>query len=120
MLAHPKRYAAVLRLKVGARGDGTLLAFSAEVHLDTGAYASFGPAVGSVLSQVVTGLYRTPNVRVHTRVVYTNGPIGGAMRGFGAPQAIFAVESAMDVLASRLGVDPIELRRRNAWSRRRT
>lgn len=115
MLAHPKRHAAVLHLKVGARNDGTLLALLAEVYLDTGAYASFGPAVGGLLSQVVTGPYRTPNVRVHTRVVYTNGPIGGAMRGFGAPQAIFAVESSMDMLASRLGVDPIELRRRNAW-----
>jgi xanthine dehydrogenase molybdenum-binding subunit len=115
MLAHPKRHAAVLRLKVGARHDGRLLALLAEVYLDTGAYANFGPAVGCVLSQVVTGPYRTPNVRVHTRVVYTNGPIGGAMRGFGSPQAAFVVESIMDVLASRLDVDPIELRRRNAW-----
>jgi CO/xanthine dehydrogenase Mo-binding subunit len=115
LLAHPKRHAAVLRLKMGARNDGTLLALSADVHLDTGAYANFGPAVGGLLSEVVTGPYRTPHVRVHTRVVYTNGPIGVAMRGFGTPQAIFAVESMIDVLASRLGVDPVELRRRNAW-----
>jgi len=87
----------------------------AEVYLDTGTYASFGPAVGALLSEMAPGPYRTPNVRVRTQVVYTNGPLAGAMRGFGAPQALFAVESMMDMMAAELGMDPIEFRRKNLW-----
>jgi CO/xanthine dehydrogenase Mo-binding subunit len=111
--AHPKRHAGVLHTKMGA--DGKLIALSSEVHLDTGAYASFGPAVGALLSEVAPGPYRTPNVRVRTKVVYTNGPFAGAMRGFGAPQALFAVESMMDMMAAELGMDPIQFRRKNLW-----
>ncbi len=113
--AHPKRHAACLHYKIGARPDGTLVALRATVHLDTGAYASYGPAVGQLLAECAPGPYRTPNVRVDSFVVYTNGPIGGAMRGFGSPQANFACESMMDMLAARLGMDPIELRRKNIW-----
>jgi xanthine dehydrogenase molybdenum-binding subunit len=112
-LGHPKRHPAVVRLKLGARQDGTLLALEAVIHLDTGAYASYGPAVGGLLTDVVPGAYRIPNVRVNTRVVYTHSPFSGAMRGFGAPQAHFATETMMDILAQRLGLDPLELRRRN-------
>jgi CO/xanthine dehydrogenase Mo-binding subunit len=113
--AHPKRHAAVLHYKMGAKRDGTLVALSADVHLATGAYASYGPAVGGLLSEMAPGPYRTPNVRVITRVVYTNGPFAGAMRGFGSPQPHFATESMMDVLAAELGMDPIEFRRKNVW-----
>ena len=113
--AHPKRHPAVLRYKMGARRDGNMIALSSEVHLDTGAYASFGPAIGALHSEVAPGPYRTPNVRVRTKVVYTNGPFAGAMRGFGAPQALFAVESMMDMMAAELGMDPIEFRRKNLW-----
>jgi len=113
--AHPKRHPAWLHYKMGAKRDGRLVALGAEVHLDTGAYASYGPAVGALLSEVAPGPYRTPHVRVRTKVVYTNGPFGGAMRGFGVPQALFAVESMLDMLAAALDMDPIELRRMNAW-----
>jgi CO/xanthine dehydrogenase Mo-binding subunit len=112
-LGHPKRHPAVVHLKLGAKDDGRLTALEAIVHMDTGAYASYGPAVGGLLTEVVPSVYRIPNVRVNTRVVYTHSPFSGAMRGFGAPQAHFATESMMDMLAEKLGLDPLELRRRN-------
>jgi CO/xanthine dehydrogenase Mo-binding subunit len=112
-LAHPKRHPARFHLKIGAKRDGMLVALQAIVHMDTGAYASYGPAVGQLLTEMVPGCYRIPNVRVVTHVVYTNSPLSGAMRGFGSPQAHFAMESCMDMLAERLGIDPLELRRTN-------
>lgn len=112
-LGHPKRHPGYLHYRLGAKKDGTLMALEAEVDLDTGAYASYGPAVGSLLTEVVPGAYRIPNVRVNTRVVYTNSPFSGAMRGFGCPQAHFATESLIDMLAYRLNMDPIEVRRKN-------
>lgn len=115
LLAHPKRHSGQLHYKAGFKKDGTLVAMQVTSHLDTGAYASYGPAVGQLHSEVVTGPYKVPNVRVDTYVVYTNSPISGAMRGFGAPQANFAVESLMDIAAEELGIHPIELRRKNIW-----
>ncbi|MBP1702768.1 MAG: aerobic-type carbon monoxide dehydrogenase, large subunit CoxL/CutL-like protein [Chloroflexi bacterium] len=112
-LAHPKRHPATLHYKLGAKADGTLIALEALVHMDTGAYASYGPAVGGLLTEMVQGAYHIPNLRVLTRVVYTNSPYSGAMRGFGSPQAHFATESMLDILASRLAMDPLELRRKN-------
>ena len=112
-LAHPKRHPARLAYRVGARRDGSLLALEALATLDTGAYASLGPAVGSLLTELLCGAYRVPNARVETRVAYTNSPPSGAVRGFGSPQAHFAIESLMDMLADRLGIDPLEIRRRN-------
>jgi CO/xanthine dehydrogenase Mo-binding subunit len=112
-LAHPKRHPAKLSIKIGAKNDGTLVALDALVYLDTGAYASLGPAVGSLLTETVAGSYRIPNMRVQTKVVYTNSPLSGAMRGFGAPQSHFAIESMMDILAERLQMDPILLREKN-------
>lgn len=112
-LGHPKRHPAVVHLKMGVKRDGTLTALEAVVHMDTGAYASYGPAVGGLLTEVVPSAYRIPNVRVNTKVVYTHSPFSGAMRGFGAPQANFATETLMDMLAEKLELDPLELRRRN-------
>ncbi len=113
-LAHPKRHPAHLHLILGATHAGDLLALKAVVHLDTGAYASYGPAVGGLLTEMVPGSYRIPNVSVDTRVVYTHSPLSGAMRGFGSPQAHFATESLLDMLAAELSMDPLELRRKNA------
>ncbi len=112
-VAHPKRHPAQIHIKLGAKNDGTLVALQGIVHMDTGAYSSFGPAVGGLLTELVQGAYRIPNVDVQTYVVYTNSPYSGAMRGFGSPQAHFAIESSLDMLAERLGMDPIELRRKN-------
>jgi len=112
-LAHPKRHPAQIQLKVGAKKDGTLLALKATAHMDTGAYASLGPAVGIILTETLAGSYRVPNVELKTLVAYTNSPLSGAMRGFGSPQSHFAVESMMDMLASALNMEPITLRRKN-------
>lgn len=113
-LAHPKRHPARLRYTLGATREGELLALKVVVHMDTGAYASYGPAVGGLLTEMLAGAYRIPNVHVETNVVYTHSPFSGAMRGFGSPQAHFAIESLMDMLAHELSLDPLELRRRNA------
>jgi len=112
-LAHPKRHPVKFYYRLGAQINGRLVALDARAYLDTGAYASYGPAVGSLLTEMMAGSYRIPNVRLRTQVVYTNGPICGAMRGFGSPQAHFAIESMIDMLAAKLGMDPIELRRIN-------
>ncbi len=112
-LAHPKRHPARIKLKLGAKMDGTLTALYGRVWMNTGAFASYGAAVGSLLTEMVTGPYRIPNVQIETKVVYTHTPFSGAMRGFGSPQAHFAIESLMDMLADRLGIDPAELRRKN-------
>jgi len=112
-LAHPKRHPAQICLKIGAKIDGTLTTLKAAVHMDTGAYASYGPAVGVILTETLTGSYRFPNVELKTLVVYTNSPLSGAMRGFGSPQSHFAVESILDILATELNIDPLVLRRMN-------
>lgn len=112
-LGHPKRHPATVKLKIGARADGTLTALEGLVWMNTGAFASYGVAVGSLLTEMVTGPYRIPNVKIETKVVYTHTPFSGAMRGFGSPQAHFAIESCMDMLAEKLGIDAAELRRKN-------
>ncbi len=112
-LAHPKRHPAHIHYKLGARKDGTITAVQAEAYMDTGAYASYGPAVAMILTETMTGSYRVPHVRVDTFVVYTNSPLSGAMRGFGSPQTHFAVESALDMLAEKVELDPIQIREKN-------
>ena len=112
-LAHPKRHPAQLTYRLGASEDGTLMALDATAYMDTGAYASYGPAVGGLLTEMAPGAYRTPNVRCKTFVAYTNAPFSGPMRGFGSPQVHFAMESMLDMLAERLGMDPLALRRKN-------
>ena len=112
-VAHPKRHPARLFCKIGAKRDGTLTALYTVVHLDTGAYASYGPAVGGLLTEMVPGAYHIPHVKVETSVVYTNSPLSGAMRGFGSPQAHFATESLIDMVAARLGLDPLAVRHKN-------
>jgi len=113
-LAHPKRHPAVVRYRLAALRDGTILGVDVLGHLDKGAYASYGPAVAGIFTESLTGAYRIPAVRVDTRLAYTHAPFSGAMRGFGGPQAHFAVESMVDMLAARLELDPLEVRRRNA------
>lgn len=111
--AHPKRHPVHFKLKLGASKDGKLTAVSIDAALDTGAYASYGPAVGSLLAEMAPGSYHCPNITVSADVVYTHNPYAGAMRGFGSPQSHFALESCLDMLANRLEIDPIELRRIN-------
>ncbi len=112
--AHVHRHPSRTWIRYGATRDGRLVAADVRLLLDGGAYASSSPAVLANASTFAAGPYEVPNVRIEGTVVYTNNPPCGAMRGFGAPQVCFAYESAMDELADRLGIDPVELRLRNA------
>jgi len=114
MRVHPKRHATTIHLQVGATREGRLTAVRAEIYGDAGAYASLSEAVMTRTATHAAGPYIVPNVAVDCYAVYTNNPPSGAMRGFGVPQAAFAMETAMDILAERLGLHPLELRRRNA------
>jgi xanthine dehydrogenase molybdenum-binding subunit len=114
MLVHPKRHATQIRVRLGATGDGRLVAAETELYGDTGAYASLGDKVMTRATTHSAGPYRVPHVKADCYAVYTNNPPAGAFRGFGVTQAAFAVESALEMLADRLGIDPIEIRRRNA------
>lgn len=107
------RHPALLTVKVGATADGTLVAKRVEAWIDTGAYADCGPGVAQKIGYSAVGPYRIPHVHVESRCVYTNRPPNGAYRGFGATQAAWASERATDLLADRLGIDPLELRLRN-------
>ena len=82
---------------------------------DTGAYGSYGIAVASRAAVHATGPYEVENIDIESRCVYTNNPFCGAMRGFGTPQMAIAHESHMDLLAEKLGMDPLELRLLNAF-----
>jgi CO/xanthine dehydrogenase Mo-binding subunit len=112
-VAHPKRHPAVIHIKIGAKKDGVLTALSSKTLMDTGAYASYGPAVASQFTEMSAGAYRVQNVEIETSLCYTNTPLCGAMRGFGNPQAAFVIENMMNILAERLGLDPLDLRERN-------
>lgn len=109
------RHPAIIELKTGVKKDGTLTAIQAKVIMNTGAYALFGSGVTWVACYYIGGssLYRCPNIKVDGYCVYTNTPAAGAMRAFGGPQAHFAVESHMDMIAENLGIDPVELRLKN-------
>ena len=107
------RHPATIAVKLGARADGTLVAKRVTCWADTGAYADSGPGVAQKMGYAAPGPYRTPNVSVDSYCVYTNLPPNGAFRGYGQMQSAWASERAMDLLAERLGVDPLELRLRN-------
>lgn len=111
------RHAARMRYDLGADGDGTLLALHCRLLLDTGAYAHLGGEVLALGLEHAAGPYRVPNARIDGRAVYTNNPVAGAMRGFGVAQVSFGMERIMDRLAQRLGMDPLDLRRKNALRR---
>ncbi len=113
-VASSKRHPFRMRYRTAADRDGRLLAVEADLLADTGAYASYGLAVAIRAAVHAAGPYRVPNVRVRSRAVYTNRPFSGAMRGFGAPQVAFGYESQMDRVAEALGIDPLEVRLRNA------
>ncbi|MGC9530412.1 MAG: xanthine dehydrogenase family protein molybdopterin-binding subunit [Candidatus Bipolaricaulaceae bacterium] len=109
-----KRHPGLIRYRSAARRDGTLTAVEVEFYYNAGAYQTLSSAVLWRGVVHAAGPYRIPNVRVDGYSVATNTVPCGAFRGFGSPQVIFAHESQMNALARRLGVDPLELRRRNA------
>ncbi len=107
------RHPAVVRVRIGARRDGTLVAKEVDCWADTGAYADCGPGVATKMGYAGVGPYRIPHVRVDSLAVYTNLPPAGAFRGYGAMQSVWASERTMDLLAAELDLSPLELRRRN-------
>ncbi|TMK87362.1 MAG: selenium-dependent xanthine dehydrogenase [Actinobacteria bacterium] len=114
MRFHAKRHPMHLTYTVGCDQEGRLVAVRARIVGDTGAYASVGDKVLERAAGHACSAYRVPNVDVEARAVYTNNPPAGAMRGFGANQANFAMEGMLDTLAERVGLDGWEIRWRNA------
>lgn len=113
MAATTKRHRSWIRHRTAVDDAGKLRALEIDVLLDGGAYVTLSPVVLSRCTLHAAGPYYCENVHVHGEVRLTNSPPAGAFRGFGAPQALFALERHMDVIANRLGLDPVELRRRN-------
>jgi putative selenate reductase molybdopterin-binding subunit len=114
MAANP-RHSSRIRVRVGCDRDGHLVGLDLDALFDGGAYAAFKPRVTVDLHGVeeAGSSYRIPAVRLLARIAYTNTVPGGHMRSPGAPQTVFAVESAVDELATAAGIDPVEFRRRN-------
>jgi CO/xanthine dehydrogenase Mo-binding subunit/aerobic-type carbon monoxide dehydrogenase small subunit (CoxS/CutS family) len=115
MMCTEKRHPFRLHFRTGATKEGKLTGIEAELKANTGAYASYGKAVVERALIHSTGPYNVPNVTVTGSCFYTNTAPAGAMRGFGAPQVAFAVESQMDRLADKLGFDPYDFRLRNIF-----
>lgn len=113
LLVHPKRHATVIRIRTGAKKDGTLTAVEAELYGDGGAYASLSEKVMTRATTHASGPYDVAHVKVDCFAMYTNNTPCGAFRGFGVTQSCFAVESNMDIVAEQLGMDPIDFRRKN-------
>lgn len=107
------RHPATIRVRLGARRDGTLVAKELDCWVDTGAYADCGPGVATKMGYAGVGPYRIPHVRVDALAIYTNLPPNGAFRGYGAMQSVWASERTMDALAEALDTSPLELRRKN-------
>ncbi len=107
------RHAMRVHLKTGVRQDGAIVAQQMTVLSNTGAYGAHGKTVTGNTGKKVLPLYRAEHLRFSYDVVYTNLPVAGAYRGYGAPQGFFPLESHMDVVAEALGMDPVEFRRKN-------
>ena len=108
------RHPQILRMKMGAKRDGTIVASQLTVLATTGAYGSHSTTVQGNTGSKVLPMYRAGHMRFECHVVYTNTPVAGAFRGYGCPQGFFAQESVVDELAHELKMDPLEFRRRNA------
>ncbi len=108
------RHPARIKMKTGAKLDGTIVARDIDFLVDGGAYADDSPGVAGFGGLVARGPYRIPNVRVRARAVYTNKLRSGAFRGFGGPQTCFAGETQIDEVAHKIGLDPIDIRIWNA------
>src|SRR5438128_2837457 len=107
------RQPAIVELKTGVTREGRLTAREGRLWFDTGAFAGSGPGVASVATLMLAGPYRIPNLLLEGFAVYTNKTNFGSFRAPSGPQANFAVESQMDIIADALGLDPLELRLKN-------
>ena len=113
IVGHHKRHRATIHAKLGATSDGLITAVEADVWLDAGAYNYTSNKVLGNAHLCVAGAYEVPNARIDSRCVYTSSVPGGAFRGFGGPQGAFVAETQMNKLAEALGLDPVEIRRKN-------
>jgi 4-hydroxybenzoyl-CoA reductase alpha subunit len=113
MLAR-RRHPMKIWSRMGFKKDGTLMARDLEICLDGGAYNAMGPTATFLCGHFGSMVYRYPNFRFLGQHVYTNKPPCSAMRGFGSPQAFFATETQFNMAAEELGIDPVDLRLKNA------
>ena len=114
LLVTPKRHPSKSHYRMGVKMDGKITALDADIILDSGAYTTLSRVVLQRSQLHACGIYHVPNVRIRSRAVATNTPPNGAYRGFGAPQSIFAMERQMDLAAKELGMDPLDIRLKNA------
>ncbi|MGI6553543.1 MAG: molybdopterin cofactor-binding domain-containing protein [Bacillota bacterium] len=114
MLITPKRHPFDMQVSLGADEKGHLTALKMDILVDKGAYASLGGIILHRALQMLSGSYHIPNVHAFGQVVYTNNPWGSAARGAGPPQAHFALECAVNMLADKMGIDPLEFRIMNS------
>ena len=114
VIAGVKRLPMKITLKTAVTKDGKLIANKARVVADSGAYDALGSAIMKLTLEHASGPYYVPHTNLEGYCVYTNNSIGSAFRGFGATQATFAIESQLDLIAKKLGIDPLEIRLRNS------
>jgi CO/xanthine dehydrogenase Mo-binding subunit len=114
MVGHHKRHRGRIKARLGATREGKIVAVEADCYLDAGGYNYTTNKVLGNLHICVAGPYEVPNARIDSYAVYTNAVPTGAFRGFGAPQGALVAETQMNKLAAALGIDPVEVRRRNA------
>jgi CO/xanthine dehydrogenase Mo-binding subunit/aerobic-type carbon monoxide dehydrogenase small subunit (CoxS/CutS family) len=115
MASTTKRHPGSMKATIGADADGHVTGMIFEGDFNTGAYASWGPTVANRVPVHASGPYMTPNYRATGRAVHTNGPVSGAFRGFGVPQATVMQETLYDDLAGEIGMDRLEFRLKNAF-----
>lgn len=108
-----RRHAAQMTIKTGVKSDGTIMARECTVYVDTGAYTDNGVRVTERAGDRIPGPYRIPHLKVDSYGIYTNTTPAGSYRAIGGPQAAWACESQMDMIAARLGLDPFEIRMKN-------
>ncbi|MFC1580566.1 xanthine dehydrogenase family protein molybdopterin-binding subunit [Thermodesulfobacteriota bacterium] len=113
-LAGSKRHPARLHYRLGAKDDGKFHALQVQILYDTGPYDTLGGVVMALGLEHAGGPYRIPHTELKASAVYTNNPIGGAFRGFGVPQVTAAMEQTVDIMAHKLEISPLEIRKRNA------
>jgi CO/xanthine dehydrogenase Mo-binding subunit len=115
MASTTKRHPGSMKATIGADVEGRVTGMVFEGDFNTGAYASWGPTVANRVPVHASGPYATPNYRATGRAIHTNGPISGAFRGFGVPQATIMQETLYDELADKIGMDRLEFRLKNAF-----
>ncbi|TJX49316.1 MAG: aldehyde oxidase, partial [Mesorhizobium sp.] len=113
MMSTTKRHPAEMKATIGADSGGRVTGMVFEGDFNTGAYASWGPTVANRVPVHASGPYLTPNYRAEGRAIHTHGPIAGAFRGFGVPQATIMQETLYDELAGKLGMDRLDFRLKN-------